>query len=55
MAGELLLDTGGLVSLLDQNQAQHAACRRVFEDWSGPVVVQAPPIAYRITLPDPAE
>jgi predicted nucleic acid-binding protein len=38
VAGELLLDTGGLVSLLDQDQPQHAACRRVFEDWSGPVV-----------------
>jgi predicted nucleic acid-binding protein len=38
VSGELLLDTGGLVSLLDRDQPQHAACRRVFEDWSGPVV-----------------
>lgn len=38
MAGELLLDTGGLVSLLDRDQPQHAACRREFEAWTGPVV-----------------
>jgi predicted nucleic acid-binding protein len=38
VAGELLLDTGGLVSLLDRDQPQHTACRRVFEEWTGPVV-----------------
>ena len=38
MAAELLLDTGALVSLLDRDQPQHAACLRVFEDWTGPVV-----------------
>jgi len=38
VAAELLLDTGALVSLLDRDQPQHAACLRVFEDWTGPVV-----------------
>ena len=38
MAGELLLDTGGLVSLLDRSQARHAACVRVFERWLRPVL-----------------
>jgi predicted nucleic acid-binding protein len=38
VAGELLLDTGGLVSLLDRSQDGHAACVRVFERWSRPVL-----------------
>jgi predicted nucleic acid-binding protein len=36
--GELLLDTGALVSLLDRSQSQHLKCRRAFSDWTGPVV-----------------
>jgi hypothetical protein len=32
VAGELLLDTSGRVSLLDQDQPQDAALRRIFED-----------------------
>ena len=38
MAGELLLDTGGLVSLLDRSQSFHAEFARFFERWRGPVV-----------------
>jgi predicted nucleic acid-binding protein len=38
MAGELLLDTAALVSLLDRSQTNHQKCRRVFTDWTGPVV-----------------
>jgi predicted nucleic acid-binding protein len=38
VAGELLLDTGALVSLLDRSQTHHHRCRTFFEAWSGPVV-----------------
>ncbi|MDB4979559.1 MAG: hypothetical protein JWM82_311 [Myxococcales bacterium] len=38
MAGELLLDTSGLVSLLDRSQAHHAACAAFFRRWTRPVL-----------------
>lgn len=38
MAGELLLDTGALVSVLDRSQTRHAECAAFFSEWEGPVV-----------------
>ena len=38
MAGELLLDTGALVSLLDKSQRQHETCVAFFDQWNGVVV-----------------
>lgn len=38
MAGELLLDTGALVSLLDRSQPHHLKCAEFFDSWNGPVV-----------------
>jgi predicted nucleic acid-binding protein len=38
MAGELLLDTSALVSLLDRSQPYHEACVDHFEGWQEPVV-----------------
>lgn len=38
MAGELILDTGALVSLLDRSQPQHQRCAEFFSGWRQPVV-----------------
>lgn len=38
MPGELLLDTGALVSLLDRSQRLHADCTRLLEEWRGTIV-----------------
>lgn len=38
MAGELLLDTGALVSLLDRSQPHHRRFAEFFSSWRGPVV-----------------
>ena len=38
MPGELLLDTSGLVSLLDRSQAQHKPCVEFFRAWRKPVL-----------------
>ena len=38
MPGELLLDTGALIGLLDRSQIVHEACVEFFGRWAGPIV-----------------
>jgi len=38
VAGELLLDTGALVSLIDRSEPHHAVCAEYYEAWTRPVV-----------------
>jgi len=38
MPGELLVDTGALVSLIDRSQRSHKAFAEFFESWEGAVV-----------------
>lgn len=42
MPGELVLDTGALVTLLDRSQAHHEAFARFFESWKKPVISSEP-------------
>lgn len=38
MNGELLLDTGAFIALVDRSEARHADCVAALEQWSGLVV-----------------
>ncbi len=37
MAGDLLLDTGAFVALVDRSERRHADCVAVLEAWHGPI------------------
>jgi uncharacterized protein len=45
VAGELLLDTSGLVSLLDRSQRQHRACVDAYGRWKRPVLTTEPVVS----------
>ena len=50
MAGELLLDTGALIGLLDRAQTVHKACADFYNDWNGQVVTSEAVITESIHL-----
>ena len=50
MGGELLLDTGALVGLLDRSQSVHRACVGFYETWEGPVVTSEAVLTESIHL-----
>ena len=54
MAGELLLDTGALVGLLDRSQSIHKQCSEFFQDWAGPVVTSEAVLTESIHLLSPS-
>jgi len=50
VAGELLLDTGPLVGLLDRRQSIHAACSDFYSQWQGQIVTSEAVITESIYL-----
>jgi hypothetical protein len=54
MAGELLLDTGAFVALIDRSERQHAECVKAFEGWSGPIVTTEAVLTETLYLVGPA-
>ncbi len=54
MAGELLLDTGAFVALVDRSEKRHAECVAVLEEWSGPVVTTEAVLTETLYLVGPS-
>ncbi len=53
MSGELLLDTGAFVALVDRSEGMHAACVSVLERWEGPVVTSEAVLTETLHLVGP--
>lgn len=53
MAGELLLDTGPFVALVDRSEARHRACVEVLEGWTGAIVTTEAVITETLHLLGP--
>jgi predicted nucleic acid-binding protein len=50
MPGELLLDTGAFVALVDRSEARHSECVAVFEQWRGLVLTTEPVLTETLHL-----
>lgn len=53
MPGELLLDTGAFVALVDKSEARHSECVAVLEGWKGPVLTTEPILTETLYLVGP--
>ncbi len=54
MAGELLLDTGAFVALVDRSETRHEECVRVLEERRGPIVTTEAVLTETLYLVGPA-
>lgn len=53
MAGELLLDTGAFVALVDRSERRHADCVAVLEAWQGAIVTTEAVLTEALYLTGP--
>lgn len=53
MAGELVLDTGAFVALIDRSEARHRDCVQVLEGWTGPIVTSEAVVTETLHLLGP--
>jgi hypothetical protein len=51
VAGDLLLDTGPLIALLDASEKTHDRCVAVFRDWPGTIVTTEAVYGVKRRLP----
>src|SRR5712692_2216568 len=54
MAGELLLDTGAFVALVDRSEQRHADCVAALERWTKPIVTTEAVLTETLYLVGPA-
>ncbi len=53
MAGELLIDTGAFVALVDRSEQAHAECVAVLEQWASPILTTEAVLTETIHLVGP--
>ena len=54
MSGELLLDTGAFVALVDRSERRHAECSAVLEGWVGPILTSEAVLTETLHLVGPS-
>lgn len=53
MAGELILDTGPFVALVDRSESHHRDCVEVLESWNGSIVTTEAVLSETLHLVGP--